>query len=129
MAKNKKIRKTTVGQDTSIIAGALYFEDARQCAVDDPNFAEIIGDGYTTAIRLVSLSKGWYEREWMSEVGFVNYDINVQMTLRREVRSGRGYWYAYRRVLGKLHKRFVGQDEDLSEKQLLKIAQKMPSVN
>jgi hypothetical protein len=125
----KKLRMTKTGHETSIMNGALYFEDAQQCPVDCEQFAEIIGDGYTKSIRLVSLSAGWYEREWMSEVGFVNYDINVQMTLRREVRSGKGYWYAYRRVLGKLHKRYVGQDEEVTEKLLLKIAQKMPSVN
>lgn len=125
----KYTRRTKTGEETSIRNGQLYFEDAIQCPVDSPNFAEIVGDGYTSSIRLVSLSTGWYEREWMSEVGFVNYDINMQMTLRREVRSGRGYWYAYRRVLGKLHKRYVGQDEELTEKLLLQIAQKMPSVN
>lgn len=124
----KKARMTKTGYETSIVGGALYFEDCKQCDVDSPQFAEIVGDGYTNSVRLISLSKGWYEREWMSEVGFVNYDINVQMTLRREIRSGRGYWYAYRRVLGKLHKRYVGQDEELTEKLLLTIAQKMPSV-
>lgn len=124
----KPPRMTKTGYETCIMGGTLFFEDAAQCPVDSPQFAEIIGDGYTNAIRLFSLSKGWYEREWMSEVGFVNYDINVQMTLRREVRSGKGYWYAYRRVLGKLYKRYVGQDEEITEKRLLTIAQKMPSV-
>lgn len=124
----KKTRMTKTGYETSIIGGTLFFEDAEQCPVDSPQFSEIIGDGYTSTIRLISLSNGWYEKEWMSEVGFVIYDINVQMTLRREERSGRGYWYAYRRVLGKLYKRYVGQDEEVDEKKLLTIAQKMPSV-
>jgi hypothetical protein len=124
----RKLRMTKTGYDTSISGGHLFFENAHQCPVDSPQFAEIVGDGYTNTIRLESLSVNWYEREWMSEIGFVNYDINVQMTLRREVRSGRGYWYAYRRVLGKLHKRYVGQDEELTEKRLLTVAQKMPSV-
>lgn len=125
----KKIRLTKVGYETSIMGGSLYFEDAEQCPVDSSQFAEIIGDGYTTSIRLVSLSARWIETAWVTMDTKVKSDVNVQMTLRREIRSGRGYWYAYRRVLGKLYKRYVGQDEEINEDLLLKIAQKMPSVN
>ncbi|MBZ0284046.1 MAG: hypothetical protein K8L97_25120 [Anaerolineae bacterium] len=52
----------------------------------------------------------------------------MQMTLRREIRSGRGHWYAYRRVFGKLHKRYVGTDDLISQMKLLEVAQKMPSA-
>lgn len=124
-----KRRQTKTGLETMIFNGSLYFEDAIQCPVDDPRFAEIIGDGYTNAIRLESLSARWIETSYVTVDAKITSDINMQMTLRREVRSGRGYWYAYRRVLGKLHKRYVGQDEEITEELLLKIAQKMPSVN
>lgn len=33
----------------------------------------------------------------------------VGISLRVEVRNGTRYWYAYKRVVGTLHKRFVGQ--------------------
>lgn len=125
----RKLRMTKTGYDTSISGGKLYFEDALQCPVDSSQFAEIIGDGYTNTIRVESLSARWIETAWVTYDAKVKSEINVQMTLRREVRSGRGYWYAYRRVLGKLHKRYVGQDEQITEELLLKIAQKMPSVN
>ena len=125
----RKTRQTKTGLETMIFNGALYFEDAIQCPVDDPRFAEIIGDGYTKSIRLVSLSTRWIETAWVTMDAKIKSEINFQMTLRRELRSGIGYWYAYRRVMGKLHKRYVGQDEELTEELLLKIAQKMPSIN
>lgn len=124
----KKIRATKTGYEAIIIGGSLYFEDAIQCPVDSPQFADIIGDGYTNSIRLVSISARWQETEYVTYDAKITSEINMQMTLRREVRSDKGYWYAYRRVLGKLHKRYVGQDEQITEELLLKIAQKMPSV-
>lgn len=124
----KKMRMTPTVYETSIMGGVLYFEDAAQCPVDSPQFAEIIGDGYTNSIRLESLSTRWIETAWVTLDSNVRSEINMAMTLRREVRSGAGYWYAYRRVLGKLHKRYVGQDEQITEELLLKIAQKMPGI-
>lgn len=127
--KQKKTRNTKTGSETSIQNGALYFEDCKQCDVDSAAFAEIIGDGYTKSIRLISLDRAWYETEY---IGFtdakISQFINMQMTLRREVRSGRGHWYAYRRVLGKLHKRYVGTDETIDQKTLLEVAKKMPTT-
>lgn len=120
-------RKTPVLSETCIMQGALWFEDALQCPVDSPQFAEIIGDGYTKSIRLVSLSSNWQETGYVTVDAKLTTKINMQMTLRREIRSGRGYWYAYRRVFGKLHKRYVGQDDEITEELLLNIAQKMPS--
>lgn len=125
----RKMRMTPTGYETMILNGVLYFEDAAQCPVDSPQFAEIIGDGYTKSIRLESLSTRWLETAWVTLDSKVQSEINFQMTLRREIRSGAGYWYAYRRVLGKLHKRYVGTDDQITEELLLKIAQKMPSVN
>jgi len=125
---SKKMRMTKTGYETSIINGVLYFEDASQCNIDDPQFAEIVGDGYTDKIRLISLSSRWVETEYVTKDSKVKSDINFQMTLRREIRSSRGYWYAYRRVMGTLYKRYVGTDEELNEELLLKIAQKLPTV-
>lgn len=124
----KKPRKTPVRSESSIVDGVLYFEDARQCDVDSDAMKEIIGDGYTNAIRVVSLDTNWYQTIWLGYDVKIKEDINVQMTLRRETRSGRGHWYAYRRVARKLYKRYVGTDDNINQKRLLEIAQKMPSL-
>lgn len=122
------LRKTKTGSDVAIIGGVLFFEDARQCEVDAPEFEQIIGDGYTNAIRVISLSSRWIETEWIDWDSKIKTEINVEMTMRREVRSGRGYWYAYRRVFGKLHKKYMGQDDQITQSLILKVAQKMPSI-
>lgn len=122
----KKTRQTKTAGEASIIGGALYFEDARQCAVDDERFGDIIGDGYTRAIRVVSLDREWYQNVWIDLHSKVREDINVQMTLRREIRSGRGHWYAYRRFAGTLHKRYVGDDQNITQGRLLDVARALP---
>lgn len=121
-------RRTKTGMDTSIVGGILYFEDCSQCAVTDDVFPEIIGDNYTKSIRLVSLAANWTERNWIDGIGFQTELIDFELTLRREIRSGKGHWYAYRRVLGKLHKRYVGSDENVTEARLIDIAHKMPTT-
>jgi hypothetical protein len=114
--------------EAAIYRGHLFFEDAHQCAVDDDNFKDIIGDGYTNAIRLVSLDNEWIVNVELQPGIKIKENLNMEMTLRREIRSGRGHWYAYRRVAGKLHKRYVGTDENVTQHRLLEIAQKMPSL-
>lgn len=122
----KATRKTPTGSETSIVNGCLYFEDAKQCPVDSEQFTDIIGDGYTDKIRIHSLSTNWLEKNYIGFDASLTTNINVQMTMRREIRSGRGYWYAYRRFNGQLFKRFMGQDSDITERKILDIARKMP---
>lgn len=124
----KKTRNTKTGREVVIRGGALYIEDARQCAVDDEIFSGIIGDGYVKAIRVESLDTDWYTREWVDYDSKIESSVRMDMTLRRELRSGRGHWYAYRRVLGTLYKRYVGDDEAINQALLLKIARKLPGV-
>ena len=126
MSNKKRVTKT--GRETVIIAGQLFFEDARQCHIDDETMKDVIGDGYCNAIRLESLDTRWMETVWLTYDIKRTDEINVQMTLRREIRHNRGHWYAYRRVATKLHKRYVGTDDAINQKRLLEIAQKMPSL-
>jgi hypothetical protein len=126
--KMKHTRKTKTGGDTSIVNGALYFEDAKQCDVDSETLESIIGDGYCNSIRVISLDRNWYTNDYIGFDAVIKSDVNMQFTMRREVRNGRGYWYAYRRVLGKLHKRFMGQDADINQKRLLDVARKLPTT-
>jgi hypothetical protein len=121
-------RMTKTGYETSIIGGVLFFEDARQCEVDDAVFRDIIGDGYTKSIRVVSLDRNWIQKTWVTFEASIIEKINVEMTLRREIRSGAGHWYAYRRVHKVLHKRYVGTDEKLNQDLILAVAQRLPSL-
>lgn len=125
---SRKPRMTKTGAETMIVGGCLYFEDVRQCAVDEDRFCEIIGDGYTKAIRVVSLDTTWLLTVWLDVNVKRTETINLEMTIRRELRAGRGHWYAYRRVAGKLHKRYVGTDELVNQARLLDVARKMPSL-
>jgi len=124
----KKIRATKTAQSASIVNGVLFIEDARQCAVDSDLFPEIIGDGYTNTIRLISLDVVWYTVEYIDYDSKVIENVNMQLTMRREVRHGRGYWYAYRRVLGTLYKRYIGNDDQVTQKRLLEVAKNMPGI-
>lgn len=124
----KSGRTTKTGRETVIVNGDLFFEDARQCHIDDETMKDIIGDGYTNAIRVMSLNYDWEQTVWLTYETKIVEQINVEMTLRREIRWNRGHWYAYRRVAGKLHKRYVGTDDAINQSRLLEVARKMPSL-
>lgn len=124
----KQPRKTIVGSATSIREGWLYFEDERMAEIGSDKFEELLEDKHTTTIRLESLAKNWQSHEWLSGVGFTNFSIKLEMTLRREVRSGRNHWYAYRKVGGVQFKRYVGQSDRVTTKRLVEIAQKLPGI-
>lgn len=121
----KSPRKTTIGYETSIVEGWLYFEDVRQAKIDSDEFAEILDDKHTTSVRLVSLTSDWQTNEWISGVGSVKFSLKIEMTLRKEVVKGQFYWYAYRRTGGRLQKRYVGASDRVTTKRLLEVAQKM----
>jgi hypothetical protein len=123
----KNPRKTSTLAETSIQGGHLYFEDARQCHVDDPQFSDIIGDGYTKSIRVVSLDYDWERKVYLDYTTTVTEQINVEMTLRLEKRRNSFVWYAYRRVHGTLFKKYVGLSENVTQQRLLDIAKGMPS--
>lgn len=109
--------------EASITNGDVYFEDVRQCWLNDPTAADILEDKHLKAIRVVSLSSNWHERIFVDYSTSVKADLNVEMTLRKEKRSDKWHWYAYRRKGGVLQKRYVGQSETISEYRLVEIAQ------
>lgn len=121
-----KIRNSPVARETSIQLGNLFFEDAKQCSVESDDFREIIEHRTVTSIRVISLEFSWVQPVWIGGSTF-DEKINCEMTLRSEQRCGTKYWYAYRRVFGKLHKRFVGQSEHINQRKLVEIARKLPS--
>lgn len=124
----KKPRTTLTGSQTSIWEGWLYFEDVRQAKIDSELFSEILEEKHTTSVRLESLASNWTSHEWISGVGFTDFSIKLEMSLRSEIRSGTKVWYAYRRVGGVLFKRYVGQSDRVTSKRLVEIAQKLPGI-
>lgn len=124
----KKPRNTKTRYETSIVDGKLYFEDVQQAVLGSTLFTEIIEDKHTRSIRVVSLANDWYQNVWLSEIGFVKEDLNVEFTLRKEIVHGSQHWYAYRRVFGKLYKRYVGQSDKVTTRRLVEIAKAMPSL-
>lgn len=122
----KQPRTTKTGFTASIHFGDLYFEDVRQCRIDDA--AELLDDDPTLrAIRLVSLSSNWTNTHYYGDGIKFTKEIDFEMTLRREKRGDRWHWYAYRRVCGVLRKRYVGTSDRLTEARLVDIAAAMPS--
>jgi LuxR family maltose regulon positive regulatory protein len=62
-------------------------------------------------------SRRWYT--WLANgTGFRFEGGSGQFTARCEKRRGRRYWYAYRRVRGKLYKAYLGRSEELSRERL-----------
>jgi len=124
---SKRPRTTATGSETSLQAGYLYFEDVRQCAMRSETFTEMIDEPHVMTMRVISLEHTWTVGQWVTATDKVVDEVNVEMTLRAEMRSGRKYWYAYRRVFGKLNKKFVGQSDRVNEQRLLEIARSLPS--
>lgn len=120
-----KERQCKTRYTASITNGGLYFEDVRQCWLNDALAAEILEDKNLGAIRVVSLSSNWYERVWVDLNTSVRADLKVEMTLRKEKRGDKWHWYAYRRKGGVLQKRYVGQSETINERRIVEIAQSL----
>jgi hypothetical protein len=125
---SKSQRKQYFDYDTSIYDGVLYFEDCKQAIMGTENFTEIISHKSVTSIRLFSFAKDWVENVWVDSQGYQREMIDTELTLRKEMRSGVGTWYAYRRVLGKLHKKHVGQSENVTQERLLEVCRAMPTT-
>lgn len=123
----RKTRNCKTAMNAAVIGGDIYFEDVRQCGLEDEKAAEILDDKHLKAIRVVSISNDWQQRVWLDNGQIITEQINFEMTLRKEKYGRRWHWYAYRRVLGKLHKRYVGYSEQITEQKLLDIARAMPS--
>jgi LuxR family maltose regulon positive regulatory protein len=61
---------------------------------------------------------------WLREhTAFTYQGMPTSFTARREERPGGLYWYAYKRVQGRLLKRYLGRGTDLTEQRLREVAQ------
>jgi len=63
---------------------------------------------------------------WVESVGSFRYvpaGANKPYTVRQETKKGGDYWYGYRKVAGKLHKKYIGKSSELSTAKLEEIAE------
>lgn len=69
-------------------------------------------------------SKNWdKELQNLDSFRYVPNSDNAPFTVRREKGGGQAdYWYGYRKVSGKLHKKYIGKDFDLKTERLEEIA-------
>lgn len=69
-------------------------------------------------------SKNWQkELQSLDSFRYVPNSDNAPFTVRREKGGGQAdYWYGYRKVSGKLHKRYIGKASDLNVERLEEVA-------
>ena len=63
---------------------------------------------------------------WLESIGSFRYvpiGANKPYTVRQEKKKGGDYWYGYRKVAGKLHKKYIGKSSELSRAKLEEIAE------
>ena len=63
---------------------------------------------------------------WLESVSSFRYEptgANKPYTVRQEMKKGGDYWYGYRKVAGKLHKKYIGKSSELSTAKLEEIAE------
>lgn len=63
---------------------------------------------------------------WLESVSSFRYEpigANKPYTVRQETKKGGDYWYGYRKVAGRLHKRYIGKSSELSTAKLEEIAE------
>ncbi|HEV8190154.1 MAG TPA: hypothetical protein VGP82_01515, partial [Ktedonobacterales bacterium] len=83
---------------------------------------EVQRDGIAITPRVAPGTSTW--ADWLEEISsFAFEDKNCQSyTVRKEtVQRGTAYWYAYRRVQGKMVKRYVGRSADLTPARLQEV--------
>lgn len=122
----KKLRKSKVASELSVVDGMLHIGGVEECSIKDSKFFKMLEDKYTKAIRVQSLESNWEEYYWTGSA-YSTVVINIEMTIRCETRNGNKVWYAYRRRGGVLIKRYVGFSLDVTAKKIVEVARRMPN--
>jgi len=122
---SKKIRQTVIGNGYNVLDGWTWQDGEKEFFIGSDEFAEFLERDSIWAIRIESLSSAWVTRVYHDATLRSDLELDVQMTLRKETKSGRNYWYAYRRKGGKLQKRYVGQSNAVNERRIVEIAEHM----
>lgn len=120
-------RKTkTEQQGYSIVDGFLcFYLDGALCPIGSHECNTILDSPSVTSIRVVNFDDRQTYYDWVEGVGFKEFPLTQELTLRKDVRGGKPYWYAYRRR-GRLIKRYVGYSHDVTVDRLYEIVKKLP---
>ena len=90
---------------TAKVMGAVLYTEAASFGLETPEWWDwLAGEEHTTFY--VETNEGTF-------------------TARRELRSGRLYWYAYRKYRGKLVKLYLGKTEELTKVRLSEVSRQM----
>ena len=63
---------------------------------------------------------------WLESIGSFRFEpatANKPYTVRKESSKGGDYWYGYRKMAGRLHKKYIGKSSELSTAKLEEIAE------
>ena len=63
---------------------------------------------------------------WLESIGSFRFEpsgANKPYTVRKESGKGGDYWYGYRKVAGKLHKKYIGKSSEVNTVKLEEIAE------
>ncbi|MCC3572191.1 MAG: hypothetical protein JGK30_07745 [Microcoleus sp. PH2017_40_RAT_O_B] len=63
---------------------------------------------------------------WLESIGSFRFEpvgANKPYTVRKESNKGGDYWYGYRKMSGKLHKKYIGKTSELSTAKLEEVAE------
>jgi hypothetical protein len=131
--RTARVRKTATDNVCIVELGAFKFERGGrvQAVLGSPEATALLEDGTSIpAFRVHSLDHAYGIREYVSlETNDVITDyFNVEMTVRREKRGNTIHWYAYRRVFGKLYKKYVGRSDAITCQRLLEVAKSLPTT-
>lgn len=120
MARHKGSFKA---HDSRIENGQFLTEDTLQCRIDNDNIADYMSERHPFPIVVVSLGNDIIVRQRHGEQ-IVDIALDVTMSLRPELRGQQVHWYAYKRVMGKLRKLYLGHFEDINTEKIVALAKK-----
>src|SRR5579885_3526900 len=95
----------------------------------DSRAYEVWQDGAPLAPRVAPGTSAWLD--WLEAVPSFAFEgkTGETYTVRKEtVQRGTAYWYAYRRLQGKMVKRYVGRSADLTPARLEEVAAALGAV-
>ena len=87
----------------SVTQGLIEVEDGKVFELDSP--------------------KGLTWLESITSFRFEPTGVNKPYTVRKESGKGGDYWYGYRKVAGRLHKKYIGKNSELNTAKLEEIAE------
>jgi len=117
-------RHASTAWDCRIEDGVLWYEDCPQMHVDSEDFWLEIDSQYV--VRVISVDYSPQLRVWYPDAELIE-SVDMEFTLRQERRKNGMFWYAYRRVHGKLHKVYVGKSDQITTRKLVELGRKLPN--